>query len=940
LFVEHEFEGLSHNLVLATGETPNRVLLVGESPGHEEDEQGRAFCGRTGQELDKFYLPLAMLRRREVRVTNLIPVHPYGNRNPTSAEIDFFESSLLQEIETCKPELIAPLGAFATKYFLGNHRDLHQVHGLPFKSKRFPDTVILPCYHPAAGLHNNETQQLIVYDFQQVRYFLEGTLPPRAEDAFPEPVYTELLTAGDVMDSLDGCSAVLMGQDTEGYRNNPWGLSFSTHEGCAYVIRIASKDALMAFDAWLQAHPDVVVILHNALHDLPILREMGVRVNRFEDTMVYAYCLCMEPQGLKDLSFRHAGMKMQSYEDVTGPSVRKLTGDYLIKVASGDWGLDPVVPERESDEVITYRQPQALHKRALRAVNDIFGMYTGTIIGNRRGGAARLKELGVRVDKVDKTVLDLPKDMTAWLCEVPIPVMPVLETVYGDFIWELESPKVPDDPPDPAKRWKDMSEDLEESVFRCENAIGTLPETGLDTIENQQIAINYSAKDADSTLRIRDKLRKKIDANGLTKLAELDMSVLPYIDRMRTTGLKVNRRHMLDYGDELAVEMRELQEKLHKDLGIWVNPSSSKQVAMVIYDLLGFPVEFRTETGLPSTNDKVLEALAPQHKSINDITDFRELHKLCSTYAKKLPRWTDEFDRVHATWKYTRVASGRLSTSDPNLLGIPTRSERGNKIRAGFVPEPGRAFIGADLSQIEVRIAAHFSRDPNLISIFSTPGADFHARTTAFMWKITEDEVREDHKKNGGASKRSSAKNVSFGVLYGISAKGLQAQLKSKCHTNWTIEQCQEMIDLWLETAYPQVKWYMERQKHTARRDGYVQSMFGRRRYVPGVNSSVPRIREEAYRQAINHPIQSSAAEALKVAERNLWNRVLPVFRGMGAYIEPVLAVHDELIFEVDASIAAEALEAVIYEMEHAVELCVPVVAEGHISTESWAELK
>jgi DNA polymerase I-like protein with 3'-5' exonuclease and polymerase domains len=917
-------------------------------------------------------LPRAQLRRREVRITNLIPVHPYINRNPTKDEIAFFEHILLDEIAKTKPRIIVPMGAFASKYFLGPV-DMATVHGLPFKSKTH-DCTILPSFHPAAGLYSTDTQPQIVYDFEQVSLAIQGKLPDRQLDLYPDPAYIELTTYKEVRQSLDGSGALLMGLDTEGYKGTPWGLSYSISEGVAYVIRAASKEALQAFADWIREHPECLIILHNALHDLPILREMGVHVKNFEDTMVYAYALCVEPQGLKDLSFRHCGMKMKSYEDVTGPAMRKLTAEYLIKVASGDWGLDPQVPERESDQVVRYRQPQALHKRALRVVNDTFGFYTGTIIGPRNGGSAKLDEIGVRVGKVDhETVVRLglrtetvvrgkkPNKVTglvrekivatqtenAWHAEVPITVMQTLDQFWGEFIWELQPPIAPDSPPDPLDRWKVMSKELEESVERCEKAIGWLPEVGLDAVVNQQEAIDYSACDARATLAMRKQVRAKIDAAGLSKLTNLDMSVLPYLDRMASTGVKVNRKHMLDYGAQLKIEMRQIQEKIEKDLGVWINPSSPPQVAMVIYDLLGFPVEHKTETGQPSTNDKVLEALAPLNKSITDITDFRELHKLRSTYALKLPRWTDEHDRVHPTWKYTRVASGRLSTADPNLLGIPVRSERGNVIRAGFIPEPGHCFVGCDLSQIEVRVAAHFSQDPNLIKIFTTKGADFHTKTAAYMWKLSEAEIMADAKALGGASKRASGKNVSFGVLYGIGAKGLQAQLKSKCHTDWSEEQCQEMIDLWLETAYPHVKYYMERQKYLCRQKGYVESMFGRRRYLPGVHSTVPRIRAECERAAINHPIQSTAAEILKIAEADIWNRVLPRFWAQGFYVdvEPILAVHDELILECDLDIAQEVQVAVISAMENAVQLCVPVVSEGHISKSgadggSWADLK
>ncbi len=825
----------------------------------------------------------------------------------------------------------------------------------------------MPCFHPASGLYSTDSQPLIIYDFQQIRYALEGTLPPRPVDQFQDPIYIELTTAAEVRQSLEGSNALLMGNDTEGYKGTPWGLSYSIAEGVAYVIRIAAKDALAAFAKWITEHSECKVILHNALHDLPIYREMGIEISNFEDTMVYAYCLSLEPQGLKDLAYRHVGMKMKSYSDVVEPAMRKLTTDYLIKVAQGDWGLDPEVPELESAQEIVYRQPQALHKRALRAVNDILGYYTGTIVGPKRGGSAKLSDIGVCVGKVDhevvaalglrqeivirgkkdptKVKIKVEQEWNAWSCEVPIPIKPKLEPLYGEYIFDLKDPVPPEEPADSIKRWTAMSEDLEESVERCEAALGTLPEVGLDALEDQDIAVRYSARDSHATIAIRHSLRSKIEANGLTKLAELDMSVLPYLDRMQSVGIQVNRKHMLDYGAQLKIEMRAIQEKLHNDLGIWINPSSSHQVAMLVYDILGFPVEFRTKGGDPSTNDKVLEALAPQHRNITDVTDFREIHKLRNTYAIALPRWTDEFERVHATWKYTRVASGRVSTADPNLLGIPTRSDRGKLIRAGFVPGPGRVFISCDLSQIEVRVAAHFSQDPNLIEIFQTKGADFHVRTTSHMYKISEEAVRADDELNGGSSMRSSAKNVSFGILYGISAKGLQAQLKSKCHAEFSEEDCQDMIDKWLKEAYPQVQVYMDRMRQQCRIHGYVESMFGRRRYLPGINSTVPRIREEAYRAAINHPIQATASEILKAAERNIWNNVFPLFWNSGIYVEPVLLIHDEVVVECDIAVAEEVRDMITSEMENAVQLIVPIVSKGKISrlaedNGSWADLK
>jgi uracil-DNA glycosylase family 4 len=963
IYIDHPFEGLSHTYVCPTGPSPCKVLFVGESPGHEEDITGRCFVGKTGRELNDFYLPLAGLQRRNVRVTNLLPLHPFANRNPTKPEIEFFENWLIEEIAETDPKIIVPLGAFATKYFLGGHREMHQVHGLPYKVKEYPDCTIIPCHHPAAGLHNTETQPLIVYDFQQVALAIEGKLPERAIDNYKEPVYIELTTPKEVFVSLEGCGSVLMGSDTEGYRGHPWGLSYSIHPGVAYVIRIASKEALHAFAQWIKAHPEVCIIMHNALHDLPIYREMGIEIVNFEDTMVYAYCLCLEPQGLKDLAYRHCGMRMKSYDDVVSPAVRELTANYLLKVASEDWGLDPPVPKMESAKDITYTQPQALHKRALRAVNDIFGMYTGTIVGPKRGGSAKLKDLGVRVGLVDKTQT-LPKDLNGWICEVPIPILPKLEEHFGEFVYDLKPPVTPEDPPDAIKRWAAMKDDLEESVERAEAKLGRLPVVGLDALKDQEVAVNYSARDAHATLAIRKALRDKIEANGMLNLSQLDMAVLPYIDRMKTAGIRVDKEHMLSYGAQLKIEMRALQEKLERDLGVWINPSSSQQVAMVIYEMLGFPVEVRTKEGDPSTNDKVLEALAPLHASITDITDYRELNKLRGTYALALPNFMDRRGRIHPNWKVTRVPTGRLACSDPNLMAIPIRSARGNMIRKGFIPAPGKCFVGVDLSQIEMRILAHLSQDPNLIKLF-VEGLDFHSATAAFMWRVSMEEIDAEHdidkfekkygrkwdgpapdpNKAGGASRRSSGKNVSFGIVYGVTAKGLQAQVKSKTHQEWSEDECQRMIDSWLEEAYSRVKVYMERQKSLARDKGFVQTLLGRRRYLPGVHSTVPRIREEAYRQAINMPVQGSASEVIKLAEKKILADVLPKLWGRKIEVEPVLQIHDELVFEVESGAAKEVATEVIEAMETAMEICVPIIAEAHITPAfehggSWANLK
>ncbi len=330
---------------------------------------------------------------------------------------------------------------------------------------------------------------------------------------------------------------------------------------------------------------------------------------------------------------------------------------------------------------------------------------------------------------------------------------------------------------------------------------------------------------------------------------------------------------------------------------------------------------------------KVLEGMRGKHPVVPALLDFSERAKLKKTYADQLPRWMDEDSRIRATFRLTRIPSGRIACSEPNLLAQPTRTELGSRIREGFIAAPGRILGSWDLNQIEMRVLAHESEDENMIAVFSDPNRlGLHIETCAEIYGMKPEEV----------DKKSTAykmiKNVTFGIVYHISAYGLTAQMHQRGKPDWTEDDSQKMIDEWF-TLYPGVGRFMEAKKAEARRFGFVRDMFGRIRYLEGVRSKIPRVQNEAYRQAINHPIQSGAQGVIKLAMAGIWNDVLPAYWREGHWVEAILQVHDELLFEADEAVMPTLGPLVTSQLEGAYKLRVPITASGAIG-KNWRQLK
>lgn len=423
---------------------------------------------------------------------------------------------------------------------------------------------------------------------------------------------------------------------------------------------------------------------------------------------------------------------------------------------------------------------------------------------------------------------------------------------------------------------------LDETTLRYEDVCGKgANQIGFDQVELRR-ATEYAAEDADITLRLHRTLHPKIRAEpGLDFVYHsIEMPLLPVLARMERTGVLLDTALLKQHSEFLAGEMHKLEQKAQAAAGQPFNLASPRQLADLLFNQLGLPVLKKTPKGAPSTDEEVLERLALDYPIARLILDWRALAKLKSTYTDKLPQMVDPVTgRVHTTYAQATAVTGRLASVEPNLQNIPVRTPEGRKIREAFIAAPGFVIVSADYSQIELRIMAHLSGDAGLLAAFRED-ADIHRATAAEVMGLDPAEVT--------AEQRRMAKAVNFGLIYGMSAFGLAAQLGIERTA------AQNYIDRYF-ARYPGVAHYMERTREQARRQGYVETLFGRRLYLPEINSGNPARRSAAERAAINAPMQGTAADLIKLAMIAVQGWLDT--EGMASRL--ILQVHDELVLEV-----------------------------------------
>ena len=434
------------------------------------------------------------------------------------------------------------------------------------------------------------------------------------------------------------------------------------------------------------------------------------------------------------------------------------------------------------------------------------------------------------------------------------------------------------------------------------------------------LVYEYACEDADVTLKLKNVLEPKLKESGVEHLFyDIEMPLVPVLAEMEMNGVCIDTDSLNETSKIFTNRMQELEQRIYELAGEQFNIASPKQVGDILFGKMKIiDKPKKTKTGQFVTNEEVLMQLKHKSEIVEDILNHRGLKKLLGTYIDALPKLINpRTGHIHTSFNQTITATGRLSSSDPNLQNIPIRGEDGKEIRKAFIPEPGCLFFSADYSQIELRVMAHLSQDENMMNVFRE-GKDLHAATAATIYKKEINDVSRDE--------RTKSKRANFGIIYGITVFGLAERL------DISRDEAKQLIDGFFQT-FPQVHQYMEASKQKAREKGYAETVFHRRRYLPDINSHNATVRNFAERNAINAPIQGSAADIIKVAMIRIFNR----FKAEGIKSKMILQVHDELNFSVYPEEKEIVERIVIEEMQNAFPLSVPLVADSGFG-QNWLE--
>ncbi len=446
------------------------------------------------------------------------------------------------------------------------------------------------------------------------------------------------------------------------------------------------------------------------------------------------------------------------------------------------------------------------------------------------------------------------------------------------------------------------------------------PTATYDTIENRLCSYLLNPELAFNPYREPDWAALKANPALWKLYNEVELPLVDVLRNMEKAGVRFDVQLLKQAQTELTAELNDLEAQIYQLAGTTFNINSPRQVGEVLFDQLKLdPKAKKSKSGQYTTSEEVLQALKETHPIVGKILDQRELKKLISTYISALPSYINpKTGKIHTTYNQTVTATGRLSSSNPNLQNLPIRSERGQLIRRAVIADDGCLFLSADYSQIELRLLAHMSQDPHLLEAFRS-GQDIHAATAAKIFRTPIDQVTKDQ--------RRRAKTANFGIIYGISAFGLSQQL------DCPRAEAKALIDDYF-AAFPQVIDFIESQKQFAREHGYVETLFGRRRYLADINSHNATVRSFAERNAVNSPIQGTAADIIKMAMIAI-NKRLPKFND--PRLQLTMQIHDELCFNVPENLIEQVQQMVVNEMQNIVQLTVPLIAEAG-SGHNWLD--
>ncbi len=474
-----------------------------------------------------------------------------------------------------------------------------------------------------------------------------------------------------------------------------------------------------------------------------------------------------------------------------------------------------------------------------------------------------------------------------------------------------KTPSTPKKPSDPTQL--DLFAEPEE-----QSVTGNPSPITYDTIENRLCQYLLNPEVAFNPYKEPDFAALKADADLWNLYNEVELPLVEVLREMEAAGVRIDVEKLKQAESALMAELNALEQQIYTLAGEPFNINSPKQVGELLFDKLKLDAKAKkSKNGQYSTSEEVLVALKERNAIVGLILDFRATQKLINTYIAALPGYIAEDGKIHTTYNQTVTATGRLSSSNPNLQNLPIRSERGKLIREAVIPDEGCLFLSADYSQIELRLMAHFSQDEHMLAAFRS-GQDIHAATAARIYGKPIEQISKDERRN--------AKTANFGIIYGISAFGLAQQLE--CSRT----EAKQLIDDYF-AAFPRVISYIESQKELARQRGYAETLFGRKRYLPDINSHNATVRSFAERNAVNAPIQGTAADIIKMAMVSIHRRL----KEENLKAQMIMQVHDELNFNVPKTEVERVREIVVSEMQNAVHLSIPLIAECGVG-ENWLE--
>lgn len=905
------------------GRTPNRVLLVGQSPGIEEAQAGRPFVGASGR-LQEELLQRHRLTAHHWRRTNIVQEYPVPKSGPSVDQIRRWTPVLEDEIRTCNPDLIIAVGAFAAQWFLGPCT-MELVHGIPHPVGAFdpdlrsrvpnPNVVVLPIYHPAAAFHDESGELLsyIWWDYQQVSTVLSNIergrpVQVRSDRYAGRESYVDV-SGAELADHLTRHRPPNIAIDTEGdsinpYTSIPWSIQVTTSPGTAFVLRCSRPDFAAGISALRTSvqSPGTQILLHHGMYDIGVCRRMGLSLRRARiwDSMYALYLLRLEPQALKLAAWRWCGMRMTEYQETVGDVAKARQIDYLSRCLDvSDWPEPEREVEIENDGTTKLTRPKPIPARILSILSDVL--------------LRKRDSKGELVD-IEKRWAKLPRSMRR-----------VIQHRMG--------------------KWP----------------VGTLADVPLDR------AVFYGGRDSDATFRLFEDLTPVLRSMDLERTMSEGMEAELIFEEMQAAGMTVSRSKLETLHRTLEHRQIVLGKQISKRFfgGRPFNPMSSDQTALILWRR-GLQALQTTKTGKVSTSKKSIEYLRSEDEFVRSLFEWREMEKISSAFTGPLleraldiedqvelsgarvsdledgAEVTTTLDPVTGTPRLelfpvqgqigtTRVTSRRLSMKNPNLLQVPTRSDLGRSVRECYIVPPGKAYASWDLSQIEVRCAAHISQDPILCTTLRE-GRDVHVETACRIFGLKEHEL--DKRKH-----RTPAKSATFGSLFGISPHGLLIQLRMLGCEGWDEDSCADLLESWWG-IYSGIRDCVAETAALARKFGYIRDEGGMYRYLPGVLSSDPKTRASAEREAFSHRVQGMAQTMIQRSMVWIAKQLLPL-QEHGFDIRWRLQVHDELIlsfddwmYDVVAPIVTEGLT-----QHHGVKMTVPVGSEGSCA-QSWGALK